>query len=69
MDWVLRMVKVSWAYISDTYLLYLRSTSFSLAATTTDDIVAFDTEDDEGMGWDDRFNDRDAMQPFIDRKA
>ena len=62
-------MKVSRAYISNTYLFYLRNTSFSLAASTTDDIVAFDTEDDEGMGWDDRFNDHDAMPPCIDRKA
>jgi hypothetical protein len=32
------------------YLLHLKSTSFSLAAITTDDVVAFDVEDDEGMG-------------------
>jgi hypothetical protein len=32
------------------YLLRLRSVSFGLVATTTDGTVAFDVEDDEGMG-------------------
>jgi hypothetical protein len=37
------------------HLICLRSTSFGLAgiaAITTDDVVAFDVEDDEGIGWD-----------------
>jgi hypothetical protein len=32
------------------YLLRLRSVSFGFVATTTDGPVAFDVEDDEGMG-------------------
>jgi hypothetical protein len=32
------------------YLLRLRSVSFGFVATTTDGTVAFDAEDDEGMG-------------------
>lgn len=33
------------------YLLCLRTTSFALAATTTNDIVAFGVENDEGLWW------------------
>ena len=33
------------------YLFLLRSTGFGLVTATTNDIVAFDVEDDEGMGW------------------
>jgi hypothetical protein len=36
---------------SFTYLFRLRSTCFDLGATTTDDAMAFDTKDAEGMGW------------------
>ena len=38
------MAKQSFAY-----LFHLRSTSIDLAATTTDDIMASDVEDDEGI--------------------
>jgi hypothetical protein len=33
------------------YIFRLRSTSFNLAATTIDDAMAFDVENDECMGW------------------
>jgi hypothetical protein len=33
------------------YLLSLMSTSFGLAATTTNDDVIFDVKDDEGIAW------------------
>lgn len=36
---------------SFTYLFRLRSTRFNLGTTTTNDVVAFDTKDAEGMDW------------------
>ena len=34
-----------------TYIFRLRSTSFGLAITITNDVMAFNVEDDEGTGW------------------
>jgi hypothetical protein len=34
-----------------TYLLSLRSTNFGLAATITNDVVAFGVKNDEGICW------------------
>ena len=33
------------------YLFFLRSTSFDLTTTTTNDVAAFGVENDEGMCW------------------
>jgi hypothetical protein len=35
---------------------------WSLVATTTDDVVAFNVDDDEGMGWRWLVDDYDAMR-------